>query len=90
MKYKAASSSLQEFLKKYPQSKFREQAMLLIIESKFLLAEGSIDTKKLERYRETMESYITFVSAFPKSKFLDSAEEYYLKSEKMVAKLTNK
>jgi outer membrane protein assembly factor BamD len=90
MKYKAASSSLQEFLKKYPQSKFREQAMLLIIESKYLLAEGSIDTKKLERYRETMESYITFVSAFPKSKFLDSAEGYYLKSEKMVAKLTNK
>jgi outer membrane protein assembly factor BamD len=90
MKYKAASSSLQEFLKKYPQSKFREQAMLLIIESKFLLAEGSIDTKKLERYRETMESYITFVSAFPKSKSLDSAEEYYLKSEKMVAKLTIK
>jgi len=54
------------------------------------LAEGSIDTKKLERYRETMESYITFVSAFPKSKFLDSAEDYYLKSEKMVAKLTAK
>ena len=90
MKYKAASNSLQEFLKKYPQSKFREQAMLLIIESKFLLAEGSIDTKKLERYRETMESYITFVSAFPKSKFLDRAEDYYLKSEKMVAKLTIK
>ena len=90
MKYKAASSSLQEFLKKYPQSAYREQAMLLIIESKFLLAEGSIDTKKLERYRETMESYITFVSAFPKSKSLDSAEDYYLKSEKMVAKLTTK
>jgi len=90
MKYKAASSSLQEFLKKYPQSNFREEAMLLIIESKFLLAEGSIDTKKLERYRETMESYITFVSAFPKSKFLDGAENYYLKSEKMVAKLTTK
>jgi len=90
MKYKAAANSLQEFLKKYPQSKYREQAMLLIIESKFLLAEGSIDTKKLERYRETMESYITFVSAFPKSKSLDSAEEYYLKSEKMVAKLTTK
>ena len=90
MKYKAASSSLQEFLKKYPQSKFREQAMFLIIESKYLLAEGSIDTKKLERYRETMESYITFVSAFPKSIFLDSAEDFYLKSDKMVTKLTTK
>jgi len=64
--------------------------MLLIIQSKYLLAEGSIDTKKLERYRETMESYITFVSAFPKSIFLDSAEDYYLKSEKMVTNLTKK
>lgn len=90
LKYKAAVSSLQEFMKKYPQSNYREQAMKLIIQSKFLLAEGSIDTKKLERYRETMESYITFVSAFPKSSFLDGAEEYYLKSEKMVTKLTSK
>ncbi len=90
LKYKAAVSSLQEFMKKYPQSNYREQAMTLIIQSKFLLAEGSIDTKKLERYRETMESYITFVSAFPKSSFLDAAEEYYLKSEKMVTKLTSK
>lgn len=90
MKYKAAVSALQEFIKKYPQSKFREQAMSLIVQSKYLLAEGSIDTKKLERYRETMESYITFVSAFPKSILLDSAEGYYLKSEKMVAKLTTK
>jgi hypothetical protein len=54
------------------------------------LAEGSIDSKKLERYRETMESYITFVSAFPKSNFLDAAEDYYLRSEKMVTKLTSK
>jgi hypothetical protein len=44
----------------------------------------------LERYRETMESYITFVSAFPKSIFIDSAEDYYLKSEKMVTNLTKK
>jgi outer membrane protein assembly factor BamD len=64
--------------------------MTLIIQSKFLLAEGSIDAKKLERYRETMESYITFVSAFPKSNFLDIAEDYYLRSEKMVTKLTSK
>jgi outer membrane protein assembly factor BamD len=90
LKYKAAVSSLQEFMKKYPQSNYREKAMTLIIQSKFLLAEGSIDTKKLERYRETMESYITFVSAFPKSNFLDAAEDYYLKSEKMVTKLTSK
>jgi outer membrane protein assembly factor BamD len=90
LKYKAAVSSLQEFMKKYPQSNYREQAMTLIIQSKFLLAEGSIETKKLERYRETMESYITFVSAFPKSKFLDTAEDYYLRSEKMVTKLTSK
>jgi outer membrane protein assembly factor BamD len=64
--------------------------MFLIVESKYLLAEGSIDTKKLERYRETMESYITFVSAFPKSIFIDSAEDFYLKSDKMVTKLTTK
>lgn len=90
MKYKAAVNGLQEFLKKYPQSSYRERAMVLVIQSKYLLAEGSIDTKKLDRYRETMESYITFVSAFPKSNFLDGAEEYYLKSEKIVAKLTSK
>jgi outer membrane protein assembly factor BamD len=87
-KYKAAVSALQEFLKTYPLSNYREEAWNLLVESKFLLAEGSTEAKKLERYRETMESYITFASTFPKSKYLKIAESYYNRSMKMVEKMT--
>ncbi|MFM7770857.1 MAG: outer membrane protein assembly factor BamD [Bacteroidota bacterium] len=74
-KYKAAAYALQEFIKKYPQSKYREESMYLIVKSKFLLADGSVEAKKLDRFRETIESYITFVSAFPKSQYLNELDK---------------
>jgi outer membrane protein assembly factor BamD len=87
-KYKAATYALQEFIKAYPQSKFKEEAMYLIIKSKYLLADGSVDSKKLDRFRETIESYITFVSAFPKSKYLNELDKFNEKSLNWVEQLS--
>ncbi len=87
-KYKAASLALKQFLKDYPASKYKEDALALIVRSDFLYAEGSIDSKKLERYRTTIESYITFANSFPESKKLKDSEGYYKKSQKEVEKLT--
>ncbi|MFN4884865.1 MAG: outer membrane protein assembly factor BamD [Bacteroidota bacterium] len=87
-KYKAATYALQEFIKAYPQSQFKEEAMYLIIKSKYLLADGSVDSKKLDRFRETIESYITFVSAFPKSKYLNELDKFNEKSLNWVEQLS--
>lgn len=90
LKYKAASASLKEFLKEYPQSEYREEILYLIVLSNYEYAEGSIDEKKLERMRAARESYLTFATAFPQSKWLKEAEGYYRKSEKQIERLTSK
>lgn len=88
LRYKAATSAFKEFLKKYPNSSFKEEAMYYIVKSNYLLAEGSIEDKKLERMRATSESYLNFASAFPESKWLKDAKSYYEKSEKQISNLT--
>lgn len=87
-RYKGAVNALKDFMNRYPNTIFKEEALFLIVESYYLYAEGSIEEKKLERYRQATESYITFASTFPKSRFLNEAESYYEKSRKQIEKLT--
>jgi outer membrane protein assembly factor BamD len=88
LRYKAATSAFKEFLKEYPASGYREEAMYMIVKCNYLLAEGSIEEKKLERMRATSESYLTFAAAFPDSKWIDDAKSYFEKSEKQIKELT--
>jgi outer membrane protein assembly factor BamD len=89
LKYKAATSALKDFIREYPGSIYREEAMYLIVKCQYMLAEGSIEEKKLERMRAVAENYRTFAAAFPNSAFLSDAETYFLKSEKQVEKLSS-
>lgn len=88
LRYKAAVFALKDFLKEYPDSKHKEEVMYLIVKCHYLYADGSVEEKKLERMRSTSESYLTFASAFPDSKWLKEAESYYEKSLKQVKNLT--
>jgi outer membrane protein assembly factor BamD len=87
-KYKAASLALKHFLTEYPTSKYREEIQYLIVKSGYLLAEGSIDTKKIERFRATTESYINFANAYPESDWLKEAQSYFDKSVNQIEKLS--
>jgi outer membrane protein assembly factor BamD len=88
-RYKAASLALKQFIQKYPTSQYREEVQYLIVKSNYLLAEGSIETKKLERFRSTIESYVNFANAYPESEWLKSAQEFFDKSAKQIEKLTH-
>jgi outer membrane protein assembly factor BamD len=89
MRYKAATSALKDFIREYPGSIYREEAMYLIVKCQYMLAEGSIEEKKLERMRAVAENYRTFAVDFPASKFLRDAEDYFQKSEKQLEKLSS-
>ena len=89
MRYKAATAALKDFIREYPGSIYREEAMYLIVKCQYMLAEGSIEEKKLERMRAVAENYRTFAVAFPASKFLRDAEDYFQKSEKQLEKLSS-
>lgn len=74
--YRAAQVSFQNLLKDFPDTKYREEAAFLQIKSAYLLANGSIESKKEERFRKTRELYTKFVDIFPKSKYLNELEKY--------------
>ncbi len=88
-KYKAAVQSLNQFMKDYPDSRYREEAYYLIVQCNYEFAMGSIATRKMERLRATNESYLTFASIFPDSKWLKDAELYYRKSSNQIESLMN-
>ncbi|MFN0031437.1 MAG: outer membrane protein assembly factor BamD [Flavobacteriales bacterium] len=86
-KHKAAVQALLQFTKDYPDSKYKEEALYLMVKSQYEYAIGSIAKLQLERLRATNESYLTFAAAFPESKWLREAQTYYEKSSNEIENL---
>lgn len=72
--YKAAIVSAKNFTKDFPESRNNDEILIVIINSYYLLAINSLETKKLERLDLAMESYLKFVDLYPKSSYLQRAE----------------
>lgn len=81
---KAAIVALKSSLDDYPNTKFREEMMWLILDSNYRIAENSIESKKKDRYQTTVDEYYSFISEFPQSKWKKDAQKIYEKSEKMI------
>lgn len=75
-RYKSAITALKNSLKTYPDSKFREQIMYLIVASGYELAHNSIASKQADRYLSMMDSYVTFKYEFPESQYLKELDRY--------------
>ena len=88
-KYKSAVIAFNTTIKSYPDTKYREELMFLIVKANYLLAENSIEAKKEERYQETIKSYRIFADRFAESSYLKSAEGYNKASVKAIEKLNN-
>ncbi|MCB9185654.1 MAG: outer membrane protein assembly factor BamD [Flavobacteriales bacterium] len=72
--YKAAIFALRNTLEEYPDTKFREEIGFMILRSSYLLADNSIDEKKIKRFEQAIEECDQFVERFPRSKDLREAE----------------
>jgi outer membrane protein assembly factor BamD len=82
--YKAAVITAQNTLKEFPDTKYREELSFLILESKFIQAVNSIEEKKEQRVRDTIDEYYSFINEFPNSKYLKKAERILQQSEDML------
>ncbi|MBU8892737.1 MAG: outer membrane protein assembly factor BamD [Bacteroidales bacterium] len=71
--YKASIIALNISLDDFPETKYREEIMYLILRSKFLLAENSVPYKKIERYQSTVDEYYSFLDEFPESGYMEDA-----------------
>ena len=81
--YKAAIASSKNFQKDFPESNFIDEMLFTTIDSYYLLAINSLETKKLERLNLAMESYLKLVDLYPKSSYRPKAESVYESCLKM-------
>lgn len=77
--YEACIITAQNALKDYPYTTLREKFSLLVMKSKFELAQQSVETKKLERFQDAEDECYGFINEYPDSKNKVIAEKYISK-----------
>lgn len=75
--YKASIIALNNSLADYPESKYREEIMFMILKSSYQLAYKSVSSKQKERYQGAIDEYYSFLAEYPESKYLKEAQRYY-------------
>lgn len=80
--YEACIITAQNALKAYPYTDLREDFSVLIMKSKYYLAENSSEEKKVERFRDAEDECYGFMNEFPESKEIKTAEKYIAKCKK--------
>lgn len=83
--YEACIITAQNALKAYPFTSMREDFSVLIMKSKYYLAENSSDEKKVERYRDAEDECYGFMNEFPESKEIKTAEKYIAKCKRFTS-----
>lgn len=82
--YLSAVITAQNALNNFPENTYREEFYFVILQSKFEQAVQSVEEKKLERYRDTLDEYYNFINEFPDGKFRRDAERMYQEVRKIV------
>jgi outer membrane protein assembly factor BamD len=82
--YKAAVVALTSSLKEFPDTKYREELMYMLLKAKYLLAIKSVDEKKKERLSSALDEYFTFVDEYPESEHRKEAERFYETTAKLL------
>jgi len=72
--YNAAITTFRNLLKDFPDTDFREEIMFTILKAQYDFANRSIEARKEERYKQTLEAYDNFVAQFPSSIYAREAD----------------
>jgi len=75
--YKASLTALNSSLVDFPETKYREEIMYMIVKSSYLLAFNSIESKKPERFQGSIDDYYSFIAEFPESKYKKETTRMY-------------
>ena len=82
--YKAAVVALNNSLKEYANTIYREKMMYLKLNSLFQYAELSLVNKQKERYQATLDDYYSFMEEFPKSTYSKDVNSIFEKTNKFL------
>ena len=79
--YEACIVTAENAIKDYPYSKMKEDFSMLILKSKYHLAQQSVKEKMKERLENTIDEYYGFLNEYPSSKYLDEAKHIFEKAQ---------
>ena len=79
-----SQKDVEKALKDYPYTDYREELSILILRARHEMAIYSVEDKKMDRYRETIDEYYAFKNEFPESKYLKEAEKIFNESQKVI------
>lgn len=88
--YRSAVIALENALRDYPDSPYRERMAFLIIDSHFQYAERSTERRKAERYNDAIEAFLTFVARFPESPMMPDAQRIHSRCIAEIERLEGK
>lgn len=86
--YKAANITLENSLEDYPDSKYREETLFLIVKSNYELSIRSVDELLEKRYKNTIERCRDFIEEFPESKYRENVDKMYRAIKIRLSRLT--
>lgn len=82
--YKASVVALNNALKEYPDSRYREELMYMMLKSRYLLAVRSVEEMKLERLTLALDEYFAFIDEFPDSQYSKDIEKFHETTAKLL------
>lgn len=80
--YESCIITAQNALNDYPYMNMREDFALLIMKSKYYLAQNSVEEKKQERFQNAEDECYGFINEYPDSKHRNEAERFIAECKK--------
>jgi outer membrane protein assembly factor BamD len=71
--YTAAVTAFNSFIRDFPDTRYREEALFYIIQSHYAYADQSIPARQIERFGKVIESYHRLERTFPESQYMVQA-----------------
>ncbi len=86
--YEACIVTSQNALKEFPfaTNEKRESLSMLILRSKYQLAKKSVEEKRIDRFRDAVDEYYSFVNDYPESKHADEAKRIFRNADAIIKK----
>ena len=85
--YRSCIIVAEEALRKFPETKYRDDLFYLILSSKYKEAIYSVDERKAERWREVVDEYYNYTNEFPDGRYLKDAKRYLKEANGYLDKL---
>jgi outer membrane protein assembly factor BamD len=82
--YRSSIIALNNSLDDYPETKYREELMYLLLKSSYLYAENSKPSKMKERFQSTVDEYYSFIGEFPESQYVKDAQRMYDRADRFL------